>query len=382
MHRDPRFDDIRPYYDEEVPAAMQRIAASPYFPQLSAYVFPEMPVEQAREMVAGIRTVDEFQTRVMWYVNLQVIRRSISELTWSGAEGLSPEKRYLFVSNHRDIMLDASLLQNILHIEGHETSEISFGANLMSSQLLVDIGCSNKMFRVERGGTVREMYNSSVHLSEYIRYAIGQKNQSVWIAQRNGRTKNGDDRTDQGVIKMFGMSSREDPVEALDSLHIAPVSVSYEWEPCDVAKALELYCSRAGAYVKKPGEDLTSILTGLLSPKGRVHFTFCPPLRREELSALSGCPSVEFNRKVAELVDRRIWSGYKLTPNNFIAYDLCKWEQRYLGVRYTEEDRSRFLDHLDILGKCGVEEPDALRDIFLQIYARPVDNCLEGSSQE
>ena len=177
----------------------------------------------------------------------------------------------MYLSNHRDIMLDASLLQNALLMNGFDTTEITFGANLMQGQLVIDIGKSNKMFRVERpGGSIREFYKASMHLSEYIRHTIVEKKQSVWIAQRNGRTKDGKDRTDQGIINMFRMSS-EGKSTSLSQLNLLPVSVSYEWEPCDILKTLELYAKRQGPYLKKPGEDLNSILTGILQPKGRVH---------------------------------------------------------------------------------------------------------------
>lgn len=167
-----QFDDIRPYRDEEIPAAMKRIAASEFFPLLATYVFPEEELEAVRDRVARIRTTYEFQEQVMKRVNEQVIERSISSFTWEGLDRLDPAQRYLFVSNHRDIMLDASLLQYLLFTNGHQTSEITFGANLMSSQLVIDIGKANKMFRIERGGNMKDFYRSSLHCSEYIRHTI------------------------------------------------------------------------------------------------------------------------------------------------------------------------------------------------------------------
>lgn len=212
----PKFDDIRPYCEEEIPAAMQRIADSTSFPLLASYVYPQENIDKVREQIRAYRTIRDFQLEVMRCVNEQVIARSITEFTYGGIEKLDPQKKYIFVSNHRDIMLDACLLQYVLYKNGHETSEITFGANLMQGQLVTDIGKSNKMFKVERPGmSPREFYKSSLHLSEYIRYALTEKNESIWIAQRNGRTKDGIDRTDQGIIKMFGMSHQGDKVEAL-----------------------------------------------------------------------------------------------------------------------------------------------------------------------
>ena len=371
------FDDMRPYRDEEIPAAMHRIADNDLFPLLSSFAFPDRNVDEVRAEVRNISTVYDFQKQIMWYVNEQIVKRSMSSYTVSGIENLDPAGHYLFVSNHRDIMLDASVLQNILHVHGFQTSEITFGANLMSSSLVIDIGKSNKMFKVERGGNMKDFYKSSVHLSEYIRHAITEKGESVWIAQRNGRTKDGNDATDQGIIKMFGISKREDKIKALSELNIVPLSVSYEWETCDYMKALELYQSRFGKYVKKQGEDLSSILSGITSFKGDVHLTFCPMITEQDLMVYDSLPGIEYNREVARLLDRRIHAGYRLTPNNFIAHDIRFGKHEFKGIKYTEEQKERFLHHLHKLEKYDVEEPEVLMDIFLGIYSNPVDNCFE-----
>ena len=266
------FDDIRPYNHDEFLEAMQRIAHSSSFPILSAYVYPEESVKEIRQRIANYQTVREFQQDTMSKVNQQVIENSITEFSCSGLDKLSSEGHYLYVSNHRDIMLDSSLLQYFLLNHGFDTTEITFGANLMSNQLIIDIGKCNKMFKVERpGGSLKEFYRCSRHLSDYIRFVIQEKGQSIWIAQRNGRTKDGNDTTDQGIIKMFCMSCPDDKIKAIDQLHIVPVAISYEWESCDILKTLELYESQFAKYTKKPGEDLNSILTGISQPKGRVH---------------------------------------------------------------------------------------------------------------
>ena len=323
MIRDPKFDDIRPYYEEEIPAAMQRIANSSSFPLLASYVCPGESIEQVRQRIASYTNVHDFQTETMRMVNERVIAESISEFSCDGIEHLSPEESYLYVSNHRDIMLDSSLMQYYLVTQGFDTTEITFGANLMVSQLVIDIGKSNKMFKVERpGGNIKDFYRSSLHLSEYIRHVIKEKHQSVWIAQRNGRTKDGMDATDQGIVKMFCMSEPKDKIKALGDLHIVPVSISYEWESCDILKALELYQSQFAKYTKKPGEDLNSILTGILQQKGRVHIQFCEPITEEELSYYDGLTNNEYHKVVAQLIDNRIRPAYRLYPNNYIAHDI------------------------------------------------------------
>ena len=368
------FDDIRPYTVDEIPAAMQRIANSSSFPILAAYVYPGEPLEQVRQRIAGYQTVRDFQLETMSMVNKQVIENSITDFSCSGLDKLSPDQQYLYVSNHRDIMLDSSLLQYFLVTHGFDTTEITFGANLMMNQLVIDIGKSNKMFKVERpGGSIKEFYRSSKHLSDYIRFALTEKHQSVWIAQRNGRTKDGNDATDQGVIKMFCMSCPEDKIKAIDQLHIVPVSISYEWESCDILKTLELYESQFAKYTKKPGEDLNSILTGLVQPKGRVHIQICDPISRAELSKFEGMTNNEYHKAVAQLLDARINTAYRLYPNNYIAYDLRYGTTKYQG-EYTLEQKTKFLLRLSKLDRYDTCDIEKLKDIFLGIYSNPVNN--------
>ena len=367
-----QFDDIRPYYDSEIPAAMQRIVSSDFFGLLCTYVYPGHNPEDVKKMMLSFRTIKDFQLEVMRCVNEQVIARSMTAFTYNGVEKLDPQKKYLFVSNHRDIMLDACLLQYVLYKNGHETTEITFGANLMSSPLVIDIGKANKMFRVERGGNMKDFYLSSKHLSDYIRYVLTEKGQGLWIAQRNGRTKDGYDQTDQGIIKMFCMSEPSNKIKALADLNIVPVAVSYEWESCDILKALELYESRFTKYIKKPGEDLNSILTGIAQPKGRVNITFCDQITEAELHQFDNCTNNEYHRLVAQLIDERIYDAYQLAPNNYIAHDLRYGQQLY-SDHYTEAEYEAFVSYLERLNTFDILEPDILRDIYLGIYANPVD---------
>ena len=374
-----KFDDIRPYFQEEIPAAMQRIAASDGFPIIASYVFPDRSVKEVREEVRTIQTIEEFQTKVMKEFNAQVIERSISQFSFEGLGHIQHDVPYLYVSNHRDIVLDSSLLQYVLYLNGYPTTEITFGANLMSGPLIIDIGKSNKMFRVERGGTPKEFYRCSLHLSEYIRHVICEKKQSVWIAQRNGRTKDGSDRTDQGIIKMFSVSDPTDKISSLDSLHIVPVSVSYEWESCDFLKAFELYMSRGQKYIKRPGEDITSILTGIMQEKGRVHFEVCPPIKRSELESLNSLTQNEYHQQVARIIDLRIRTHYRLWPNNYIAHDMLYGQTTYQSM-YTEAEKQAFLERIAMLDSMAQKEQyavtdlDALHEIFLGIYANPISN--------
>lgn len=370
------FDDIRPYYDAEISSAMSRIARSDVFPVLASWIFPGRDLEDVRRMVLSFKTIKEFQFGVMIPVNRQIIERSITELTFRGFEKLNPDMQYLFVSNHRDIMLDASLLQYLFAQRERDTTEITFGANLMTKGLITDIGKSNKMFRVERGGKLKDFYMSSRHLSDYIRYTLTDKKQSVWIAQRNGRTKDGDDHTDQGIIKMFCMSCPEDKIKALSQLHIVPVSISYEWESCDVMKAIELYESRLEKYIKKPGEDLTSILTGIIQHKGRVNFTLGDEVTEDDLIQYDSCTNNDYHRLVAQLLDERINGAYKLYPNNYVAHDIRHGQTRFAAY-YTPSDKMKFMKYMECLNDYDVDDIDILKDFFLGIYANPVSNKIK-----
>lgn len=368
------FDDIRPYNPEEFLEAMQRIMNNPSFPIVAAYAFPDKTLDEVRKRIASYKTVHEFQSEAMRLVNARIVKNSMTEFTFSGLDRLSPDKQYLYVSNHRDIMLDASLLQYLLNTHGFDTTEITFGANLMTNPLVVDIGKCNKMFKVERpGGSIKEFYRSSLHLSDYIRYAIREKKQSVWIAQRNGRTKDGNDMTDQGIIKMFCMSCPDDKIKAIDQLHIVPIAISYEWESCDILKTLELYESQFAKYTKKPGEDLNSILTGIVQPKGHVHLELCEPISHVELMKYENLTNSEYHKAVAQLLDSRINAAYRLYPNNYIAYDLRYGTTKYQEF-YTEAEKAEFEKYLSKLDRYDTCDIEKLKDIFLGIYSNPVNN--------
>ena len=369
-----KFDDIRPYTDAEIPAAMQRIANSEYLKPLCNFAFPEKDVNEIKEMISGFTIIDDFQFKVMHCVNERVIKTSIDRFSYDGLAYVDPKKAYLFVSNHRDIMLDSSLLQSVFYLNGFPTTEITFGSNLMSSQLVIDIGKSNKMFKVVRGGNAREFYENSLHLSEYIRYTITEKGESIWIAQRNGRTKDGNDATDQGIIKMFCMNNNRDLVKSIEELNIVPLAVSYQWEPCDSFKTKELYRSRGGVpYVKQKDEDFISILTGITQQKGNVHFSLCKPLEKEEYLGFANESPNTFYKKIATLVDERIYANYKLWNTNYIAHDIRSGTDKY-ARHYTPEEKEQFLQRFHQTLNQIEGDKDSIRAIYLGIYANPVDN--------
>ncbi|MDR3266394.1 MAG: acyltransferase [Tannerella sp.] len=370
-----QFEDIRPYIDSEIPEAMRRIADCEMFDKLSQYIFPDESVEDVRNMVLGISAIDDFQRKIMYPFNKLIIDSSIEKLEYKGIEYLEKDKNYLFISNHRDIMLDSSLFESIIYDNGFRTTEITFGSNLMHPQLVVDIGKSNKMFKVIRSFNMREFLYNSMILSKYIRHTITHKGESVWIAQRNGRTKDGNDMTDQGIIKMFCMSDTLDLKRSLSELNIVPLVVSYEIESCDFLKTRELYLSRNGEkYVKQPGEDLNSILTGIRQKKGKVYVSICKPITSQEFDFKYHVPN-EFYKGVASLIDSRIYENYKLHSNNYIAHDILEGNTKY-SEYYTAEEREMFIERCHQMLNQIEGEEDVLMKIFLGIYANPVNKKL------
>ena len=365
------FEETRPYYDDEIPAAIARVASHPLFETIVHYIAPDADIEEYRQKFLRIRTIREFQTQVMFQAIHNILQKTSDGLTHAGFDTLDSDKQYMFVANHRDILLDAAILQVLLHEHHLDTSEITFGNNLMQGGLVTDIGKMNKMFRIVRGGTVHDFYHNSMEVSAYMRYAITQKRQSVWIAQRNGRTKDGADRTESAMLKMFSISSSLPFSENLGELGITPVAISYEYEPCDIAKTQEIFISQYQPYIKEPGEDLRSILQGITQKKGRIHIAVMPTITREELDDCARQEKKARFSALAKIIDQRIRDGYHLWPNNFIAYDLLHHSNRFTD-RYNPEERNRFSDYM-MQGLQQLQgEKDELRNLFLSIYANPV----------
>jgi len=370
------FEDTRPYIDEEIPAAMARIAGSPYFPSIVGYLFPGMDLDAYRASVANISSVEEFQEKVMTRFVDSIIGKTSSNFSFGGFEALSDEKKCMFVSNHRDISLDAALLQIALHRNGLDTSEITFGSNLMKEQIAVDLGKSNKMFKIVRGGNIYDFYNNSLKVSSYMRYAITEKGQSIWIAQRNGRTKDGDDKTEIAVLKMLAMSSEKKFVDNISELNITPMVISYEYEPCDFLKTLELYVSRYQKYVKSENEDLASIMKGITQWKGEINLVVAKSLGREELEECDKCEKNGKYQRLAKIIDDRMYSNYKLYKTNYIAYDSLH-NTTIFSHCYSQSEKDDFLDYMHDGLRSFQGEQEELQSIFLGIYANPVKNVLK-----
>ncbi|MBQ0016011.1 MAG: 1-acyl-sn-glycerol-3-phosphate acyltransferase [Bacteroidales bacterium] len=365
--------DVVPYKDEEVPAAMMRLAQSESLPIWSSFVYPGRDIEDIKRQLLNINTIFQLQQEVMPVVFSRLVETTMTDFQFELSPNLQNDKSYLYVSNHRDIVMDAMLLENVLNNNGFPTSQIAVGTNLLEVPLMADAGRLNKMFGVARGGSPKEFYRCLSELSSYIRTTITQQGESVWIAQRNGRTKDGVDKTDPAIIKMFAMSSPLPLHEALSSLRIVPVSVTYEWEPCAVAKAIELAKSRNGKYLKAPGEDVRSVIDGLTSPKGAVRIVVGNPLTDSDLLPC------EDAKQVAEMLDCKINAGKVPCPSHYLAYDMLHDTNRYQDC-YDDTHRRYLLNQLEILRaeaqKQSVGQPsdfiDCAEHIFLGIYANAI----------
>ena len=368
-----QFEFTRPYNDSEIPAAVARVADNPFFENIVHYLFPNQNTDEMRQQFLKVKTIKEFQQKYMLHAINSILRQTSTGLESSGFEQLDKEHNYMFIANHRDILLDAAILQILLDKNGLDTSEITFGSNLMQGGLVIDIGKMNKMFRIVRGGSVHDFYKNSLEVSSYMRYALLEKKQSVWIAQRNGRTKNGDDHTEIAVLKMFSISSSKPFMENMGELNITPIVISYEYEPCDFLKTQELYISQYQRYIKEPGEDINSIMKGIKQQKGGISVSVAPTISMEELQ---NCDKYEKNEKFAQLamlIDQRVYSHYKLWKTNYIAYDLVEGSDKY-AKNYTPEEKKNFEEYMNEGLKSLVGEADELKSIFLNIYANPVRN--------
>ena len=371
------FEDIRPYTDAEAVEALARMSRHPMMPVVSKYLFPSLPASTMSHMLRGIGSIDQFQNEVMMGVIDGILARTSEGFTCNGIEHLKGiQGRFLAVSNHRDIVIDPALVQYVMNKAGLPFTEICVGSNLVTSQLLEDLLRSNRMIKVIRGIKARELYLSSQRLSQYIRERITSGGASIWIAQREGRTKNGLDTTEQGLLKMFDMSGTGTFEENFRELNIVPMSISYEYESCDARKAREVLLRREGPYVKKEDEDLHSILTGIRQPKGHIHLEIEEPLTAEEIFEASKCEKNDRYQSIRHLLDRRIIAGYKLWKTNYMAHDLLYDKREFAEEgRYTEQDLAAFEKYIGHkLGKLERRLDRAeLRKIFLGIYAGPVD---------
>jgi hypothetical protein len=369
------FDDIRPFDDSEVSHYLQLLLEDKCFDHILQYIFQDKEhIVQVKNALSNIQTIKELQIGFMYkLIEELILKKSTDGLSASGLEGLDKSASYLFISNHRDIVLDSALMNYLIVREGMNTTEIAIGNNLLIEKWIEYAVKLNRAFVVRRNLPVRELLVASKKLSEYIRRDITEKNTSVWIAQREGRTKDGNDKTQSALLKMLNLSNTREIGEGFKELKIVPLSISYEIEPCGFSKVLEIYKKRTEGYEKTQEDDLRSMGEGLLRPKGRVHFGFGQPIDASIDLIDIHEPVHNQIEAISEIIDQRIYSSFKLWPNNFIADDILN-NTKANSEEYTPEQFDKFSAMLAEAVESIPGDKDVIRTMFLQMYVNPIIN--------
>lgn len=371
-----RFDAIRPFYDAEINPAIQKVIDHPMMKALMNFAFPNVEEEQWKEQLRKTHSIRDFQCNFIYQALMQVLRKTSEGMTTSGFENLEPNTSYLFISNHRDIILDTSLLNACLFDNGLVMTASAIGDNLVQKDFLHVLSKLNRNFLVQRGLSPREMLQSSKLLSEYIGQLLLRENRSVWIAQREGRTKDGNDATHQGVLKMLGMGSDEEQLmDYFKKVKIVPVSISYEYDPTDALKIPQLMAeANKQIYIKEKNEDFMTLMSGIMGQKKHIHIHVGKVLDNEIDVIKSEFDNTNKQiQALAQVIDDSILQSYKLWPTNYIAYDLLYKTNKFQHL-YNENEKSLFERRLEM----RIDENDPIqRDGFLAMYANPVVNKLK-----
>ena len=371
------FDAIRPFEPEELPEVFERLLGNAQFAQVVAYVFKDVPYDMLAQKMRACKTNLDFQV-AFCYPFIKGLLQKASLGCDMNVDAIDMEKRYTFVSNHRDIVLDSALLDVMLIEAGCKTTcEIAIGDNLLSLPWVKDLVRINKSFIVERSVSLRQMLLSSKRLSEYMHLVIAQKHDNVWIAQREGRAKDSNDRTQESIIKMMVMGGEGSLVERLKGLHIVPLAISYEYDPCDFLKAQEFQLKRDIADWKKgPMDDVVSMQTGIMGYKGHIHYEAAPCIDAWLDTLDPDMPKADFFKAVATHIDEEVFRRYRLYPSNYVALDELEGTTAHAD-RYTAEQKAQFDGYLaQQMAKIQLPDKDEafLRERLLTMYANPARN--------
>ena len=372
-----QFDPIRPFEPDELPDVFDRLLQNEQFCSVLAYLYPDVPKEALAEKMHACKDNLDFQKTFCYGFLVQLLAR-LSKGCNIDIASLDTDSRYTFISNHRDIVLDSALLDKLLIDAGFNTTcEIAIGDNLLKLPWVKDLVRVNKSFIVERALSMREMLMASKRLSEYMHFVIAEKNDNVWIAQREGRAKDSNDRTQEAILKMMVMGGEGSIIDRLKQLHLVPLAISYEYDPCDYLKAAELQARRDNpCWQKGPMDDVTSMQTGIMGYKGYIHYQ-CADCIDSYLDTIpADTPKTELFRLIADHIDRQIFAGYRLYPNNYVALDLLHGDSAHAD-HYTAEDKAQFEAYLKgQLDKIEMEGKDDayLREQMLKMYANPAIN--------
>lgn len=371
------FDAIRPFEPEELPEVFERLLGNAQFAQVVAYVFKDVPFDILAQKMRACKTNLEFQV-AFCYPFIKGLLQKASLGCDMNVDAIDMEKRYTFVSNHRDIVLDSALLDVLLVDAGCKTTcEIAIGDNLLSLPWVKDLVRINKSFIVERSVSLRQMLLSSKRLSDYMHLVIAQKHDNVWIAQREGRAKDSNDRTQESIIKMMVMGGEGSLVERLKGLHIVPLAISYEYDPCDFLKAQEFQLKRDIADWKKgPMDDVVSMQTGIMGYKGHIHYDAAPCIDAWLDTLDPDMPKADFFKAVATHIDEEVFRRYRLYPSNYVALDELEGTTAHAD-RYTAEQKAQFDGYIaQQMAKIQLPNMDEafLRERLLTMYANPARN--------
>lgn len=381
------FDEIRPYEKGEMKESLNQLLNDRHFNKMLQGFVPWLPKALRngfiKAMFVGVKTPLDFQLRFMKHVVRYVLRKHARGYSFNH-DTISNRGNYLFISNHRDIVLDSAILDLMLHeAKFRTTCEIAIGDNLLIYPWIKTLVRMNKAFIVHRNIKAKELLESSRLMSRYMHYAITQKKENIWIAQREGRAKDSSDQTQDSVLKMLVLGGEGTSVERLKELNIVPLTISYEYDPCDYLKAMEFQMKRDDpSWKKSKQDDLDNMRIGILGYKGHVHYHTATPVN-EWIDELKDVPKTDVFKEIALRLDNAIHSGYMLYPNNFIAYDELNGTNTFQD-RYNQHDKKVFEEYINgQIAKIKIPNPDVafLRNRILTMYANPVVNKMQTKKQ-
>lgn len=375
------FDEIRPYTPEELPKIFEELLSDNDFKEVIKKVVPDTPIEALANTLRNCKTNLDVQKNIFYGLLHDIIKKCSDGFSFECSQISNKNKGYTFISNHRDIVLDSGFLSVGLIDSGFPTTvEIAIGDNLLIYPWIKKLVRVNKAFIVQRALSMRQMLESSARMSRYIHFAVTQKQENIWIAQREGRAKDSNDRTQDSVLKMLAMGVNGDIIDSLKELNIVPLSLSYEYDPCDFLKAQEMQLKRdIEGFKKSQQDDLINMQTGIFGYKGRIHFQTGPCINNE-LEELRGLPKVEIFTKVSEIIDKYIHRNYRMYPGNYIACDMLNGNKS-MAENYTLNDKSKFEAYLDkkiSLINIPNKDVDFLRHCILTMYANPAINHINA----
>lgn len=375
------FDDIRPYDDHQFRDRIAALVKEPGFEHAIRYIMPDIDYQKFVDNLLTVETQQDFQLKVMGPFLELLVARTTDGLSFDGKENYIPGVNCTYITNHRDIVLDASLLNLCFIRNGLPITQVAIGNNLLIYDWITDLVKLNRSFIVKRDTGVREALEAAKHLSGYIHHCVNELKESVWIAQREGRAKDSNDRTQESVVKMLSLAGGGDSRQNLMEINLTPVSISYEWDPNDFLKVREFLLRRRDPDFKKSQrDDLFSMETGLLGKKGRVHFHLGKSVN-DELAMDTDANRAQVVRHACDVLDRAIHCGYHIFPCNYIAYDLDEGGHEYAEF-YNEEEEARFEKYISgQLKKVDVpditpEEYEFMRATIIKMYANPLRNQL------